>query len=67
MGLLDILSSPAARRLSALSMVLEAALAFRRGNKLTAGLLLGASVIALRWSWIGYVAQIGIRAYQFLR
>jgi len=67
MGLLDILSSPTARKLSAISMVFESAMAYRRGNNLVAALLLGASVIALRWSWIGYVAELGIRTYQFLR
>ena len=48
-------------------MVFESAMAYRRGNNLVAALLLGASVIALRWSWIGYVAELGIRTYQFLR
>ena len=67
MGILNFLASKHARRLSALSMLFESAMAFRRGNRLVSGLLLGATVIALRWSWLGIVAELGIRGYQFLR
>lgn len=67
MGLLDILASANARRLSALSMFAESAMAFLRGNRHVAALLFGAGVLAIRWSWVGILAELGIRGYQWTR
>lgn len=67
MGVSSVLARSNLGRLTALSMVVESALAFLRGNKHTAALLFGAAVLAYRWSWVGIVAELGIRVYQWTR
>lgn len=67
MALLDFMASRSFRRLSSLSMVVEAGMALLRGNKRVAALLLGAATLAYRWSWVGILAELGIRGYQWTR
>ena len=67
MGLTDAFESKQAGQLSAISMLVEAGLALYRGDKRVAALLLGAAVLAYRWSFVGFVAEILIRIYQRVR
>ncbi|EMA46242.1 hypothetical protein [Halococcus saccharolyticus] len=67
MGLSDLLTSKRSGMISAVSMVVEAGLALYRGDKKIAALLLGAAALAYRWSFVGAIAEILIRAYQRLR
>ncbi|MFC6836319.1 hypothetical protein [Halomarina ordinaria] len=64
MGLSKLLASKSSRRLSALSMLVQAARALYRGNRRVGALLLGAAVLSYRWSVVGLVAELGIRLYQ---
>ncbi|EMA51033.1 MULTISPECIES: hypothetical protein [Halococcus] len=67
MGLSDLLTSKRSGLVSAVSMLVEAGLALYRGDKKIAALLLGAAALAYRWSFVGAIAEILIRAYQRLR
>jgi hypothetical protein len=64
MGLTQVLDSPHAKRLSVLTMLVEAGIALLRGNKKVAALLVGAAAIAYRWSGVGFAVEILIRLYQ---
>lgn len=66
-GVGRLLGSNSAKRLSALSMVIEAGLALVRGKRKIAALLLGAAALASRWSVVGFLAEIVIRVYQWRR
>ena len=67
MSITDILNSNGARATSSLTMLAEAGIALYRGNKTVAALLLGAAVLAYRFTVIGVVAELAIRIYQFTR
>jgi hypothetical protein len=67
MGLANLFTSKQAGLASSISMVVEAGLALYRGDTKVAALLLGAAVLAYRWSFVGAIAEILIRAYQRLR
>jgi len=67
MNLTGLLSSNESRQLNALSLLAQAGLALYRGNRQIALLLAGAAVLAYRVSWLGIVAQIGIRLYKQFR
>ena len=67
MGLSDLLTSKRSGLVSVISMVVEAGLALYRGDTKIAALLLGAAALAYRWSFVGAIAEILIRAYQRLR
>jgi hypothetical protein len=67
MGLVDELGSKRSGRISALTTLVEAALALYRGETRIAALLLGAAALAYRWSAVGIVAELLIKLYQYLR
>lgn len=67
MGVTRVLDSQGARRLSAVSMLVEAGLALVRGKRRLAALLLGAAALAYRFSFLGVVAEVLIRFYQWRR
>jgi hypothetical protein len=67
MGLISLLTSKRSGQLSALSMLVEAAIALYKGKKDVAALYLGAAVLAYRSSVVGAIAEILIRAYQRIR
>ena len=67
MGLADLFTSKRSGLVGAISMVVEAGLALYRGDTKVAALLLGAAALAYRWSFLGTIAGILIRAYQRLR
>jgi len=67
MGLTDLLTSKRSGQISALSMLVEAAIALYRGERDVAALFLGAAALAYRWSFLGAVAEILIKAYQRIR
>ena len=67
MGLAKAFKSKRAGQITAISMLVEAGLALYRGEKDVAALLLGGAVIAYRWSFAGFVAQILIRIYRHVR
>lgn len=67
MGLADLLTSKRSGQISALSMLVEAAIALYRGERDVAALFLGAAALAYRWSFLGMVAEILIKAYQRIR
>jgi len=48
-------------------MLVEAALAFTRGNRKIGAALLAAAPLAARWSGVGLLVEVGIRAYKLLR
>ena len=66
-GLGRLFNSSGARNLSTVSMLVEAGLALARGKRKIAALLLGAATLASRWSWVGILAEIAIRVYQWRR
>lgn len=66
-GLSRLFNSSGAKNLSALSMLVEAGLALARGKRKIAAMLLGAAALASRWSWVGFLAEIAIRVYQWRR
>jgi hypothetical protein len=61
MGLTKLLSSKWSRRLSALSVLSEAARAFKSGNKKLAALLVGGAALAYRSSKLGFVVSLVAR------
>lgn len=67
MGLVELLTSKRSGQISAVTMVVEAGLALYRGEKDIAALLLGAAVLAYRWSIVGTIAGILIRIYRRVR
>ena len=67
MGLAEVFKSKQAGQISAISMLVEAGLALYRGEKDVAALLLGAAVLAYRWSIVGTIAGILIRIYRRVR
>ena len=67
MGLTDAFDSKRSGQISAISMLVEAGLALYRGEKRIAALLLGAAVLAYRWSFVGAIAELLIRVYQRVR
>ena len=67
MGVTQSLNSSGVRRLSAVSMLVEAGLALARGKRTLAALLLGAAAFAYRFSCLGFVAEVLIRFYQWRR
>jgi len=67
MGVTQALNSNGARRLSAVSMLVEAGLALARGKRRLAALLFGAAVLAYRFSYLGFVSEVLIRLYQWQR
>ena len=67
MGLAEAFKSKQAGQISAISMLVEAGLALYRGEKDVAALLLGAAVLAYRWSIVGTIAGILIRIYRRVR
>ena len=48
-------------------MLVETGLALARGKRRLAALLLGASALAYRFSYLGFVAEVLIRFYQWRR
>jgi hypothetical protein len=64
MGLRKLLSSKNTRTMSALSTLGQAAVALYRGDTKVATLLAVAAALSYRYSWIGMLAQVGIRFYQ---
>jgi len=48
-------------------MLVEAGLALSRGKRRLATMLLGAAAIAYRFSYLGFVAEVLIRLYQWQR
>ncbi len=64
MGLAEAFNSVRSGQISAISLLVEAGLSLYRGEKRTAALLLGAAVLAYRWSAVGFVAQILYRIYR---
>lgn len=67
MGLTRILRSKRTRNASAITMLVEAGMALRRGKKRLAVLFLGAAALAYRWSGVGILLELLIRGYQWLR
>lgn len=67
MGVTQALNSNGARRLRAVSMLVEAGLALARGKRRLAAVLFGAAALAYRLSYLGFVAEIMIRFYQWWR
>ena len=67
MGITQILDSPQAKQLSAISMLVEAGLALRRGRKKVAVMLVGAAFVAYRSSGVGFAIELLIRFYQWAR
>ncbi|WP_332899790.1 hypothetical protein [Haladaptatus sp. CMSO5] len=64
MGLGKLLNSRGIKRLSTLSMIAEAAVAFRRGEKKIGAMLIGAAVLSMRWSAVGLAGEGLIRLYR---
>jgi len=67
MEITQILRSPQAKQLSAISMLVEAGLALRRGNEKIAAMLAGAAFVAYQWSGVGFAIELLIRFYQWAR
>lgn len=67
MGVTTALNSKGARQLSAISMLVEAGLALARGRRRVAAMLLGAAVLAYRYSVLGFATEVLIRLYQWQR
>jgi hypothetical protein len=55
------------KKLSIATTVLDAAMAFRRGNPRRGAVLLGAAALSTRAPGLGTLASIGYRVYQRLR
>ncbi|WP_338729550.1 hypothetical protein [Haladaptatus sp. DJG-WS-42] len=64
MGLGKLLNSPGAKRISTLSMIAEAAFAFRRGEPKIGAMLIGAALLSMRWSVVGLASEGLIRLYR---
>ncbi|MFC7045466.1 hypothetical protein ACFQH6_08645 [Halobacteriaceae archaeon GCM10025711] len=64
MLLRDLLDSRHVRQLSAVSMLLEALQSLRRGRSRVALAFVGAAALAYRWSAVGFLAELLVRAYR---
>lgn len=64
MGLGKLLKSPGVKRISTLSMIAEAAFAFRRGEAKIGAMLIGAALLSMRWSAVGLAGEGLIRLYR---
>ena len=62
-----LLGSKSLKRLSALTMLVDSALAFRRGDWKAGAALLAAAPLSARSTALGFAVQAGIRAYRHLR
>ncbi len=64
MGLMKFLNSNSAKRLSTVSMLVEAAMAFNRGEPKVAAMLIGAATLSMRWSAVGLAGEALVRLYR---
>lgn len=67
MGLTDLFDAKRAGSFSALTFLVEAALALYSGDKRLAALLMGAAALAYRWRPLGDIAYGLIWLYRWIR
>lgn len=67
MALSNVLDSNTVKGLGVASTLVDALMALSRGEKKLAAAFVGAAALAYRWSSLGFLAQVLLRAYRRFR